>query len=62
MPMLFADASTDPSADAAQQPHREIAAASLDIGRHYAFPSWKGHVQTDHPDKDEGDEPHAQEQ
>jgi hypothetical protein len=33
MPMPFAEASSDPPADAAQWPHRGMAAASLDIGR-----------------------------
>jgi hypothetical protein len=27
----------------------------------YSLPSWEGQVQTEHPDKDEGDEPQTQE-
>jgi hypothetical protein len=31
------------------------------ISADYSLPSWEGQVQTDHPDKDEGEESQAQE-
>jgi hypothetical protein len=43
------------------EPQRGVAAASADIGR-YSLPSREGHVQTDHPDDEEGDDPQGQQQ
>ncbi len=60
MPMLFVEASSDSLADATQSPHRELLPHHW-LSADYSLPSWEGQVHAEHPDKEEGDEPQAQE-
>ena len=60
MPMLFSEASLDRLPTLSNSRIRELLPHHW-ISADYSMPSWEGQVQTEHPAKDEGGEPQAQE-